>query len=384
MSTARRSTEQTIDPDAAVTALRGAPLVRILTKQFADSIAAAGVLTQGLAEQQIPFQVSPTTSQDDRAMRASAGDPDAVTVSIGSLTDPDLADIVLDHAPVEMAVSIVKRLGADPEPHLPLAGIIARGENPEKLPELLSSTRDPEQSRSSRFGIPVDDLVDGLAHSLLIHAPFSGDRSQVADMLDRVGVDIDQIDSDETLRQIASAVAINATDGPNPKRAADYVESFLYPHVTSHQFRTLEGFADILMSTTQSHPGTAVALAIGGNVQSAALETWRQHALTVHRQLNDIELKRYNGVVSFSGEWTWIRTAARVVQRTMSPEPVTIARSDEGVAVAAEDEDRLTAAIEGITEQTGGEFDRTVTRAHIQCESPPAQEDLANGIRGEI
>src|SRR6056297_154720 len=178
---------QPVDPDAAATlatALASAPFVRVYGHADGDSLAAAGLLAVALRKRSVPFQihVSDDPAGDLTDPDTEPADDDSQTVLVTS-GRRDAADHAVppadDGRPASVVAAAVSReLGVDPDPLLALAGTIAAG----SLPGTDGSGSLLEQAEQTglverRPGVvvPTADLADGLAHSTLLAAPFSGD-----------------------------------------------------------------------------------------------------------------------------------------------------------------------------------------------------------------
>jgi hypothetical protein len=164
-------------------------------------------------------------------------------------------------------------------------------------------------------GIPVSNIVDGLAHSTLIHASFSGDIDATRAMIAEIDIDVDVNDdtdnqdgstdamslidlSTEDQRTIASAVTIDVIKTSTAAiGTAISLERALHPqYLPDGPMTTIEGYADVLRAVSRERPGTAIALAISHDANDAALTAWREHAQAVHHILETAHTGRYDGV----------------------------------------------------------------------------------------
>jgi hypothetical protein len=331
--------------------LREASFVRLVTMPDGDALAATGVLARVL---DVPFQASIT--------RNEIGESEAdLTVSVGR-SDGDVA--LTDQPVAANAVTVARVLNESQDATddskqeldpgtavLALAGIVAAESDPEAYPDALCAAG--IDSRPG-VGVPTDDLADGLAHTTLVHAPFSGDVEATSETLAAVDDD----------RTIASVLALSAVENGNGKtRASEAIERAVHPYVldtraeadtetgtideTQPPFTTLAGYADVLDTLARSRPGTGLALALGYDCHETALEGWREHARSAHTVVRTADLARYRGLVvaeipsGVDGEGT-IETIARLVRDYRSPEPVVLAIAGNEVAGTAVERDITT------------------------------------------
>ena len=347
--------------------LREADFVRLVGAATGDALAASGVLARALSTRDTPFQVSLATLTAD-AERSTDAD---CTVAVGR-ADPT-ADCSLTGTATpasETAFEVARALDADPDVALALAGAVADGRavggSVAEAAEAVGFERRPG------LAVPTADLVDGLAHSTLVHAPFSGDPDSVVEALADIGLDVtdgtleagtpdaETLD-DQDRRRVASLVTL-ATVGDDavPPRGGDAVERILRPYVGG-PFGTIDGYADVLDAVARDQPGTGVALALGQTVDSAALDVWRSHARRAHAGLADATTGRYDGLFVARAETNEapVGTMARLAHDYRSPEPVTLAVTDGAAAVRTDDQDvesvLMTAAegVDGIVTATG-------------------------------
>jgi hypothetical protein len=343
MSTADR-TESTPVVSDVVAACREAGLVRLVGTADGDALAAVGVLARALRGAEIPFQASV-----QRVPRVGCATDADATVTVGleggdvSLTDPVVS------VPAYAAALELDAEAADPV--LALAGSVAAGAVPGD--DGLGLLEDAALSRRPGVAVPCADLVDGLAHSTLFHAHFSGDvaatEAALSDLDLPDGGDAEEggdgagagdgsengdLD-DSARRRVASFLALSVVrDGSS--RAAESVRRALRPHVGG-PFETVGGFADVLDAVARERPGTGVALALGHDVGGSALEAWRTHGQRAHEALASADTGRYDGlfVVRTDGP---VETVARLARDYRAPEPVTLAIGD-GETAAAGDRD---------------------------------------------
>jgi hypothetical protein len=387
------------DPtDSVAAALSSASFVRLVASADGDGLAAAGLLARALRRADVPFQVR----VDAGDATAPAGD-DGLLVCVGSASAN--ADVIVapDAEPAglrayRIAVEISRDTGpAAPDPTLALAGIVADGANPASVAGDLVETAEAAGTVVRRPGvaIPVDDVVDGLTHSTLLHAPFSGDRDATAAVLSSLSLPDGATDADtdaEPRRSVASCVALAvAGDDDATPRAADAVERALRPYATPEApFATLGGFADVLTATAREQPGTGIALALGHGGPDAALSAWRTHGRAVHTGLDSASTTRHDGVlVARIGDGTAgapgrLATIARLTRDFRSPEPLVAAVGDGVAAIAARESGAADAAATLAAEfpaaaagWTGGP-----TRAVAGFDADTPVSELVAAIRG--
>ena len=387
------------DPtDSVAAALSSASFVRLVASADGDGLAAAGLLARALRRADVPFQVR----VDAGDATAPAGD-DGLLVCVGSASAN--ADVIVapDAEPAglrayRIAVEISRDTGpAAPDPTLALAGIVADGANPASVAGDLIETAEAAGAIARRPGvaIPVADVVDGLTHSTLLHAPFSGDRDAAATAMSSLSLPDGATDADtdaEPRRSVASCVALAvAGDDDATPRAADAVERALRPYATPEApFATLGGFADVLTATAREQPGTGIALALGHGGPDAALSAWRTHGRAVHAGLDSASTTRHDGVlVARIGDGTAgapgrLATIARLTRDFRSPEPLVAAVGDGVAAIAARESGAADAAATLAAEfpaaaagWTGGP-----TRAVAGFDADTPVSELVAAIRG--
>ena len=326
-------------PDRAAAALREAGFVRLVATADGDALAATGLLARALDAVETPYQASLAAVPD-----APATDADC-TVAVGHSfgAEGHAADVVVRETPLAVAAAGVARdLAPDAvDPVLALAGAVAAGEEPAgSLLEAAGLERRPG------VAVPTGDRVDGLAGSTLVHAGFSGDGQAVEAAL----ADLGDGSGDPDDRTLASFVALSAVQDA-PPRAAEAVERALHPYVCD-RFETLGGYADVLDAVARARPGTGIALALGHDVESAALETWRAHGQRAHTALRAAETSRYDGVFATRPDGAEhadapLGTVARLLFEYRSPEPVAVAVRDGEAAVVADPESSVEGALRG-------------------------------------
>lgn len=343
MSTAGRSPEDAPAVSDVAGTLSTAEFVRLVAGADADSLAAAGLLARALDGLATPFQVSvarPWASAD----RATDAD---LTVAIGPTgIDGDLTLSGTAVSASSTAFEVARELGASPDPALALAGTrMATAPASVDLAEIAGLERRPG------VAVPTDDLADGLAHTTLTHAPFSGDPEAADEALETI-----DREADDCGRRVASLLALSVLEGTTSERVAETIGTALRPY-GGGPFETIGGYADVLEATVREDPGTAVALVLGHDVREAALDAWRRHARSAHATVEAATTGRYDGLfVARDDGPVPVETVARLFRDVHSPEPVVLALTDGLAAAAATSEAGvdLEAVFERAIDRLGG------------------------------
>lgn len=350
------STAASPDPNAPAVSdiaarLREAAFVRLVGAGTGDAVAATGLIADRLEATNIAYQttISPLPAVTERETSAD------LTVALGR-PDPD-ADIVLLDDPVSpVALSIAREFG-DPttdEVALALAGVLAAGVDPDA--ELLA-TADDHLDRQPGVAIPVGQPADGLAHSTLVHAPFSGSVERATEC------------AFEEPRTVASAVALAvAGDEDATSQAAVAVERVLRPHICE-SFQTVGGYATVLDALARERPGYALALALGADID--VLDDWREHAQAVHAAIRAADTGRYDGLFVVRCDGTPpVGVVARLIREFRSPEPVVLVISDDEAAITTTDAGvDAGAVIRDVATAVNGNGDGTHTRGRLRFDS---------------
>jgi hypothetical protein len=353
MSSARPSANDP-DPAAIAASLREARFVRVVSAASGDAVAASGLVARACRDAGVPFQVrvredpDPTPTDDELVVSVGTGGGDV------ALVGPDPASTT--------AYAVAGTLGEERNPVLGMAGVVAAGEAPGG--DVLADGEAAELvERRPGVGVPTADLADGLAHSIRLRAPYSGDveaaRAALADL--DLPAELDESDH----RRVASVVALDAAATGGVPSATDAVGAVLRPYATpGGPFATVGGYAEVLDAVARSEPGTGVALALGHDARSAALDAWRAHARAVHGYLDGATTGRYDGLFVArvdGGTPGELATAAGLVRAYRSPEPVALVVT-EGVAAAVGDGADLAAACDAAASSLGGRGAGTVRR----------------------
>jgi hypothetical protein len=387
-ATSRAAQDAPAASDAAAT-LREAPLARLVVRRDGDAVAAAGVLARALRGIDVPVQVSPTATEAERSARVDAGDPDAATVPIGPVPGADLAFDGVDRSVSVAAAEIARELGVDPDPVLALAGVVAAGELPaDAAPGLLEDAEAAGLERRDGVGLATEDLVDGLAHSLSIHAAFSGDHAATADALGDLGLDGSDHERQRDLtgeqrRAVASLVAISATDGAAPEAATETVERALRPHHVEAPVPTIEGYADLLSTVAVVDPGLAAAHAVGDLEVDALRSAWRDASAATHAALREADPARYDGVAVYDAGDAPAELVAMLARDARSPEPVALAIGPDAIGIAARDDGSIPDLVDALASEAGGDADLTARYGVVRDPTDRTETALVEAIRGE-
>jgi hypothetical protein len=377
MSTADPDATAANDPDEVAARLSSASFARIVARADGDGVAATGVLARALASAEVPFQAATARTVEGRTERIDraathAGD-DEVTVLVGGAAAPDAVRLDERDGPASVAAWEVAREVGDADPVLALAGGVAAGSMPgdDGTAPILEAARETGLGRRPGVAVPTADLADGLAHSTLVHAPFSGDVERVREALDGAGIDPGGESDPERGRSVASLVAIEAVghEAATPG-AARAVERVLRPAVPGGPFRTVGGYADVLDGVARKRPGTALALALGREVREPALSAWRDHASRAHSAVRAASTGRYDGLFAarIDADPVPVGTVARLLGAYRSPEPVTLAVAGDRAAAVADTPADLGRTMRSVAGAVDGRADGTPGRAYAEFE----------------
>lgn len=342
-----RTEDADVDSDVAEV-LGDASFVHLLVGADGDAIAAAGVLGRSLAHVGTPYQVSVVGTPDEATRRIAATDGDSTTVSVG--LDTGEATTSIDGVPrsvgaYHVAADLVESVA--PPGVLALAGAVVTGRDLDDLPGVQEAIRVAGGRHVPGVAVPTADTARGLAYSTLVHGPFSGRPAEAAAMLD--GSEAADGVGD---RSLASAVAM-AVAGPDdtPRRSAGATGRVLRPLVVDGPFQTVGGYADVLSATAHAAPGTAMALALGRDGRTPALEAWEAHGATVHEAVRSVDWRRYADVIVVETDAPAPATA-RLLRDFRAPEPAVLVRAPDRTALATTETDArrwLAAAVDPTT-----------------------------------
>lgn len=332
--------------------LAAAGFVRLAPRADGDAIAAAGLLLRALSARSTPFQARVVPPTDDP--------PADATLPVGF---PD--GLAPDDRPVSAAAAdLVRELGCEPDPGLALAGCLLGGD-----PDAAGV----ELDRRDGVGIPTADLADGLAHSTLVHAGFSGDETAAAAALAEL------VDDGRAVASLAALETVGS-DGAS-ERAATAIERALRPHATPDgPFETAEGLADVLDCLARDAPGLALALAMGHDVRVDALEAWRTHSTAAHGAVRAADTGRYDGLFAARIAEGPVETVARLLGEFRSPEPAVLVVSDDEAGAAGPS--RVGDAMAEAADAVGGAGGGTPSRGTARFDCPP--EAFLEAFRGAM
>lgn len=417
MSTTGHQNDRGSAPHDVAARLSDAGFVRFVTAATGDAVAATALLVRALDARDIPSQttVAAIPTATDRATDADC------TVAVGRPESEATHDIGQGHRPAsQTALAVATDLATEADDENASATLAGAGlacapatapapaetDNAVDTGTAQTASDDHLETalaasdlvRRPGVGVPTPDLVDGLAHSTLVHAPFSGsvertrtlladldlcappaDGDERADAGTEDGTTVDRSaleDSDR--RRVAATVALAVTgDGAAVPGGATGVECLLNP-VVGGPFETLAGYGDVLDAMARERPTAALELALGGDVEDP-LATWRDHATVAHAALRQAETSRYDGlVVAHCDESSPLGTVARLLATYRSPEPVTVTVGDHTASAVARTVrgDRtqrttdLGAAFETAAAAADGEGGGTATRARATFDDP--------------
>jgi len=398
------TTDRPSDPDAAAdeaaAQLRAAPFVRLVGDASGAGLAATGQLARALAVADVPFQAS--VAPLGTATRSTGAD--GLTVAVDrpdhtgdvALGDAAAAAVAAYHVAESLAGETdpdgVETAAGGGDPVLALAGLLAGGDSPASHPSLVEAAG---LDRRPGVGVPSADLVDGLAHSTLFHAPdLSGDPEAVRERLDATGLEGPPVPADEDRgRRAASLAALAVSVGDAPPVAGRAIEAALRPHVGG-PFETVPGYADFLNALAARAPGLGLQVAMradrsdgGDRIAGRSLETvrshWREHGTRAHAAVGNAETSRHDGVVAVevaSDAPVW--TVARLVRDYVSPEPVVVVTAETAaVATTRGDREEFARAVEDATATVDGTVAVHGRRARAAVETPSA---FATALREAI
>ena len=371
MSTAGRNGTPAPAASDLAAALGDAGFVRLLARPDGDAVAATGVLARALASTGTPFQASvadpyePTLGATQADYTVAVGDLD-VTADAAVTDEVAASATAFDVAGALAASDPTTADGAGPDPVLALAGTIAAGEI---VPPVVEAAETAGIDRRPGVAVPVTELADGLAHSTLFHAPFSGDVERAQEAI--AGLDLPEAGvsafEEDDWRRLASLVALDASSVAGAsERAAEAIERALRPYVGG-PVETVAGYGDVLDAAARERPGAALSLALGHDgARTSALDAWRDHAVAAHAALTDGETARHDGLFVVRAPSMPVGTVARLAADYRSPEPVALAVADGEVALRATDDTDVRAALDAAIERVDGTHTGTSTRARAR------------------
>ena len=367
MSTAGRPESNAPAASDIAEQLAGAGLVRVVAAADGDALAAAGLLADALETTETAYQLSVTPLPTDTERTTDADQ----IVALGRPATE--ADITLGlGAPASQTAYDVATVLGNPDPVLALAGTVAGGFVPQG-----PALDDAESAVDRRPGlaVPTTDLIDGLAHSTLVHGPFSGSENEAEEYLEDSAED-----AGEVHRRAASIVALTvAGDEKGTVRGSRRVERFLRPYAVD-RLVTVGGYADVLDALARTDPGLGLALALGKVEDEQVLQTWRDHSERAHTAVREATTGRYDGLfVARCGTEAPAGTVARLIRDFRSPEPVVLVVADqEAVALATDDTDAGHVLGEAVADFDGS-ADGTASFARAQFDAD--EGDVVDAFR---
>ena len=302
MATTDRETDIQRGDDLA-SRIRSADMVAMSTSESAEAIAATGLLVGALQAIEHPFHVRvgrlPTVTYVDRL----------TTVSVGE-ADPT-ADIVFPAPVIDDVCGLVHDLDQTPDSTLTAVSRISWG-----VPHTLSDQRTPG------IGL-VEELPDGLAHSTLVHGPWSSEANEIT--------------HEQNDRDLASEVVLETlAASPCQRRTGEALKQAVNPvPLEEGPFSTIEGYADILGVLTDVDPGLALALVCGQlDRREEALSTWRSAAQAIHKAIQDGPATQHDEIAVYRDVEAAPAMLARLAQQFSVNAETVIAIADGSVGVA--------------------------------------------------
>lgn len=253
--------------------LHTADRVRVVSRADGDGLAAAAIYGRALASRNVPRHLSLSPRREGAAPHLEAP---GVTVAPGFD-----AHGTPEESAALTAYETALEFGADPDPLLAIAGAVAADVRPHG--PALEAARERGAEPRPGLGVPTAELPTGLAYSTRIHAPFSGDPAAAAAFLEDLTVS--ELGDDEAHRELAAAVALEATDGAPGERAVPALERFLAPTRAPGEFETIEGYADVLDAAARFDPGAGLAALLGTVDRDRLLEVWEAYGAKLHEAI---------------------------------------------------------------------------------------------------
>lgn len=297
--------------------LATAEFVRLVVAPSADAIAAAGILARALDGRTIPYHASIATTGSTEAV------DEALVVAVGTGAASDADHRLTPGRAALDAARLVRAAGTEPAPGLVTACAITTGLG-------YRSEVDGALERTPGLGVAVPDVADGLAHTTLVHGPFSGEPNAATQFLEGMDVQDD--------RRIASTVALATIAGaPTTTRVGEALTRFLRPVRTPDgPFSTAPGTADVLDVLAATDPGLALAIVCGHTpARESALERWREEASEIHHRLATADPVRHPGLVVLEAKNAAVAPLARLLRDARSVVPTAAVIADGQIAVAS-------------------------------------------------
>ncbi|MFP8956183.1 exonuclease [Natrialbaceae archaeon A-CW3] len=397
----------------ATSALESADFVHIVTRADGDGLAAAGLLARTLSHRETPFQVTTGRTIADRTTRLTAAnrrDSRSVAVAIGPHDADDGADQLVNletrDRPASLAAAELARdLGTTPDPLLTLAGTVAAGLEPGagETEWLLEAALERSLlERRPGVAVPTADVIDGLAHTAFCRAPWSGDVAAVEAALENVETDDVDADGHRTIGSVVALDVVGAEDATD--QAANSLARFLHPYAIAtgaedvpgadvapqgdreRPFTTLGGYADVLTATAAVEPATGVALAMGHDARTPALDAWRRRGKRAHVALDGASTGRYDGLYVLGVDEAPLETVARLALTYRSPEPAVLAVGTDGAAIATREPRQLGSTLEAIARdlELGGAYDVGRRGGILEYDGDCADEAIIATVREHL
>lgn len=350
MSTTGQSSAPADAASDVAAACSGADFVVLRAHADGDAVAAAGLLARALDARGLPYQASVTSFG---LADPEPGD-DATVVTLGGPAPADGVAVDPAGSVAAVAAEAVRGLDREPAAGLALAGVVASGADPARTtPELLGAAEASGiVGTVPGVAVPTADLVDGLAHTTLVHARFSGDPEAARDAIAGAGVDPDARDwlgedgndgdtadraGEATGRTVASLVALaTAGDAGAAHRAGETVGRALRPLAwRDGPLATVAGAADVLDAAARESPGVALALAGGHDVAESALEAWRDRSRRAHEAVRTATTSAYDDLFVARLETAPTATVARLLRDYRTDAPVAVVATEGRASVAS-------------------------------------------------
>lgn len=298
--------------DEEASRLATASFVQLRASPSVDGLIAAGLLRDVLETRRIPYKFAVS-------MAPAESSGDALTVWTGTQSIPRDGIHLEAGAATEKAAELMASLGRDPEPERVAIGTVFTETSPHGF-------GDPQPG----LGLPVEDPRDGLAHSTLVHASYSGDVETVDAVLENANNLED--------REIASLVALTSLEDPGlPPMAGEAIQRLLGPTAIEWgPYPTVEGTADVLDVLAETDPGVALALACGQASGSVSvLEQWRSTARDIHESLRNLTLEGPEGLAVLEVDHAAVAVTARLLRAFHDVPRTVVVYTDDRVAAAS-------------------------------------------------
>ncbi len=260
------------EPADLASHLRGADLVRVVGGGGGGRPAPRAPLAPPLAYHRTPSPLSLSPAGEAAPPRPEAA---GTAVALGF---EDVDQSCLGDSAALCAFETAQELGTEPDPGLALAGATCAGVPPQD--PALEAAQDRGLTERPGLAIPTADVTEGLAYTGLLHADFSGDE-------DATRAFLSELDLPEPLdaaahRQLASAVALEATDTPTGERAPMAIADAFGPLTSPTAFETIGGYADVLDAAATTDPAAALTALLGDRDEAALLDLWREYGTALH------------------------------------------------------------------------------------------------------